>query len=587
MHSIMRPVCLLLLLATLASGQKLVLIPERSQEVVDAYTGIKVSVTIRPFLIAPTEITQKEYTLIMGRNPSFYRGDDRPVETVSWWDAIRYCNRRSAKEGLQLVYDVNTGRANRNRNGYRLPTEAEWTAAFGGQKTGAQLGDAGTKDTDKLLELVRRGTAKVGSHPPNRLGLYDMLGNVWEWCSNYFDPAENVTSSDDPEGPARGVARVIHGGSFATAPAGWSKGFRSSLEPATRSRYTGFRVCRSATAKVAGVSKANDAQWFAPYNQPPSEFANATGGLSPLAVGANADEWRREAARLRKKWLALLGAPAVPPPAPAMRVVETFHEPAYTGTLGFLQVEQDFAEKIFLMRPPNSGNRPLPVVIVPFYDVDAAAGANLGGRRWTPPGVRSYAYLAVQRGYMAVAIRWFGESYGESYSEAVANLRLRHPTCTGMGKWLWDAQRLVDYLYSRADVDRSRIGIMGHSLGGKLALYAAAMESRITVAVASEPGIGFSHSNYDDFWYLGDALKRAPAGTDQHELLALVAPRPFLLIGGDSADGERSWHYINAARPVYELLAAPHRIGYLNHHSGHSPTPDAVRQALDWLQHFF
>jgi pimeloyl-ACP methyl ester carboxylesterase len=270
-----------------------------------------------------------------------------------------------------------------------------------------------------------------------------------------------------------------------------------------------------------------------------------------------------------------------------MRVIENIYESAYTGTLGYLQVEPEFAEKIYVMRPPHAGTRLLPVVIVPFYDVDAPAGANLGGRRYSPPGVRSFAYLAVQQGYMAVAIRWFGESYGESYYEAVANLRLRHPACTGMGKWVWDAQRLVDYLCSRADVDRKRIGIIGHSLGGKMALYAAAMDSRIHVAVASEPGIGFSHSNYDDFWYLGEALKNAPAGTDQHELLALMAPRPFLLIGGDSADGDKSWHYINAARPVYELLAAPRGIGYVNHRSGHSPTPDAVRLAMDWLRRSF
>ena len=587
MKLLIRNLCLALLPAALASGQKLVPIPANAREVVDAFTGIKVHVATSEFMMATAEVTQKEYMLIMGSNPSHYRGDERPVENVSWWDAIRYCNRRSVKEGLQPVYDVATGRCDRSRSGYRLPFEAEWSAASGGQKTDGQLGDSGTKDTAKLLERVSRGTAKVGSYPPNRFGLYDVLGNVWEWCNDYFDPAQNVTAREDPEGPRRGAERVIRGGSFATPPAGWSKGFRSSMDPATRSRYTGFRVCRNAAAKVASAAGADDPKWFAPYNLPPPEFATTTGVLNPLKPGANSDEWKREADRLRKKWFAMLGAPALTPRVPAIRVIETIRESTYTGTLGYLQVEPDFAEKIYIMRPPNSGTRRLPVVIVPYYDVDVPAGANLGGRTYTPPGVRSFAYLAVQRGYMAVAIRWFGESYGESYSEAVANLKLRHPSSTGMGKWLWDAQRLVDYLYSRQDVDRARIGIIGHSLGGKMALYAAALETRIGVAVASEPGIGFSHSNYDDFWYLGDAIKMAPAGTDQHELLALMAPRPFLLIGGDSADGDKSWHYINAARPVYDLLSAPRRLGYLNHRSGHSPTPDAVRLAMDWLRHFF
>ncbi len=576
----------ILFLAAPASGQKLVPIPASEREVVDGFTGIKVRVATHEFMMAPFEVTQKEYTLITGKNPSFYRGDDRPVENVSWWDAIRYCNRRSAKEGLQPAYDVTSGRCNRSRNGYRLPSEDEWSAAFDGQKQDAQLGDTGTKDTAKLLERVGRGTAKVGLYSSNRFGLYDMLGNVWEWCNDYFDPARNVTAAEDPEGPARGVERAIRGGSFATPPAGWSKGFRSSMDPAARSRYTGFRVCRTAPPKAVLAGNTDDPLWFTPYNLPPPAFAGGTGGLSPLAVGANSDDWKREADRLRKKWMAILGAPALTPHVPAMRPIEILHEPAYTGTMGYLQVEPEFAEKIYVMRPPNAGTRRLPVVIVPYYDVDTPAGANLGGRIYSPPGVRSFAYLAVQRGYMAVAIRWFGESYGESYSEAVANLKLRHPAATGMGKWLWDAQRLVDYLYSRQDVDRGRIGIIGHSLGGKMALYAAALESRIGVAVASEPGIGFSHSNYDDFWYLGDAIKKAPAGTDQHELLALMAPRPFLLIGGDSADGDKSWYYINAARPVYDMLFAPRRLGYLNHRSGHSPTPDAVRLGMDWLQHF-
>ncbi len=560
------------------------MVPARAADVVDGFTGIPIRVSTHEFLIAPTEVTQREYAAITGNNPSLYKGDDRPVENVSWWDAIRYCNRRSVKEGLQPVYDLATGRADRSRNGYRLPTEAEWNAAYSGQKQSGRLSDAGTKDTAKLMQRIQQGTANVRTYSPNSLGIYDMLGNVWEWCNDLFDPSGNVSSNNDPQGPARGLDRVIRGGSFATPASGWSKGLRSSMQSSTRSRYTGFRVSRSVAQKQAVT---NDAQWFTPYNQTPPAFANSTGGLQPIAVGANAVAWKQESGKLRLKWEAMLGAPGIAPPAPKLRVVETIREANHDGTLGYLQVEQDFAEKIYIMRPPEAGTRKLPVVIVPYYDVDTPAGASLGGRNYTPPGVRSFAYLAVQRGYMAIAIRWFGESYGESYTEAVANLMLRHPKTTGMGKWVWDAHRLVDYLYSRADVDHARIAIIGHSLGGKMALYAAAMESRIGVSVASEPGIGFSHSNYEDFWYLGEALQRAPAGTDQHELLALLAPRPFLLIGGDSADSDKSWHYINAARPVYDLLSAPRNIGYLNHRSGHSPTPDATRLAMDWIEHFF
>jgi hypothetical protein len=119
-----------------------------------------------------------------------------------------------------------------------------------------------------------------------------------------------------------------------------------------------------------------------------------------------------------------------------------------------------------------------------------------------------------------------------------------------------------------------------------MALYAAAFDSRIAVTVSSEPGIGFSHSNYDDYWYFGKRLAGAPPGTDQHELLGLIAPRPFLLIGGDKFDGADSWHYINAARQVYRLYGEPNAIGFLDHHQGHSPTPEAAFQAMEWLRHY-
>jgi pimeloyl-ACP methyl ester carboxylesterase len=200
--------------------------------------------------------------------------------------------------------------------------------------------------------------------------------------------------------------------------------------------------------------------------------------------------------------------------------------------------------------------------------------------------VNAFAYTAAQHGYIAVAVRWFGESYGASYSEAVANLALRHPGSTGLGKWVADVRRVVDFIQTLPDADASRIGIMGHSLGGKMALYAAAFEPRIRATVSSELGVGFKFSNYEDYWYLGEKLAKAPAGMDQHELIGLIAPRPFLLIGGDEYDKKESWYYINAARAAYELSGSGKNVGYFNHHTGHTPTPEAVSVAFDWLDHF-
>jgi pimeloyl-ACP methyl ester carboxylesterase len=592
--------CWLFAIATLLvpglGARDLVRIPAHTSTVSDERTGIPVTIRIDEFLISPTEITGAEYRAVMGSDPSVYSGGNLPVENVSWWDAIRYCNARSVREGLEPVYELPSGRCNRRRNGYRLPTEAEWLLASGDDAKSeparnAVLGVRDTKDLPALMEIVKRGPSPVASREPNQWGLYDMAGNVWEWCEDWFDSVISYSLAHNPEGPSRGIARVVRGGSFASSISGWTKGYRTSMEPERRSRYTGFRVCRTATGAASRPPLEPEAKWLQAYNNRPAGLANGASALSPLLrAGKDATvslaQWREQAEALRTKWGGLLGTCPAQIPRPAFRPIEVVHEPGYTGTLGSLQMEPDSSEDVFVMVPNRPSHLPRPVVIVPFYDVDASAGKNMGGRRFTPPGVRSFALDAVQQGWIAIAVRWFGESYGESYTEAVANLALRHPGCSGLGKWVADSHQVINYLVNRPDVDPARIAIMGHSLGGKMALYAAAFDERIRVTVASEPGIGFNQSNYDDFWYFGKDFLKAASGTDQHELLALIAPRAFLLIGGDHYDGNNSWSYIDAAREVYRVYGASQRIGYLNHHTGHSPTPEAVWRSMTWIQRF-
>lgn len=511
--------------------------------------------------LAPLETTQAEYQTITGAGPSQYRGPKRPVENVSWWDAIRYCNLRSEREGLQPAYDLTTGRCDRTRNGYRLPSDAEWeAAAAGADPKQSNLGIARTKDPAEVAALVRdKGTRDAGQSAPSATGHFDMLGNVWEWT-------DDATHSN-------GIARIIRGGSFVSTVSQWARGYRSSMDPGHRSRYLGFRVCRTEPESPAPSLD------FTIFNQPPPGFETSTGTLTSLLP--------LNKPGLLAKWRSIVGAPSLQPHPPTVRHIDTFTEPHGVAQLLYLQTEPDSWEKILIVRPKQPVRVPTPVVIVPYYDVDTPAARHLGGRNVTSGMVRAYAQLAAERGFIAVAIRWFGESYGERYDEAVANLALRHPDTTGLGKWVWDAQRLVDYLYTLPDVDRQRIGIIGHSLGAKMALYAAALDDRIGPVVFSEGGIGFSMSNYDDYWYLSaKKLQSLPAGTDQHELLALIAPRPFLLIGGDEYDGPKSWHYINAAKAVYQSQGAPRNIGYFNHHTGHSPTPEAIEHAMRWLVHF-
>jgi formylglycine-generating enzyme required for sulfatase activity len=174
---------------------KLVEVPGASFEIVDELTKVPVTVTLGKFLMSPTEVTQLEYEAIIGENPSFHSGANLPVENVTWWDAIRYCNLRSYKENLDPCYNLETGFCDMRKNGYRLPSDTEWTHACQNTSkspvgnTDANLGNSDTTHVGLLIdELNRSGTKPVGSYPANRYGLYDMFGNVWEWCTDYFNP---------------------------------------------------------------------------------------------------------------------------------------------------------------------------------------------------------------------------------------------------------------------------------------------------------------------------------------------------------------------------------------------------------------
>ncbi len=386
------------------TGRDIARIPAQFYDAVDQHTGIKVHLRVDPFLISPTEVTGQEFESVMGFNPSQYRGANLPVENVSWWDAIRYCNLRSVREHLHPAYDLSTGRCDRSQDGYRLPTEAEWeVAANENAKAGvsniATLGSSDTKDISALMQLVARGPSNVATHQANRWGLYDMLGNVWEWCQDFFDPVISFPDANNPHGPAAGIARVIRGGSFASSTSSWSKGYRSSLAPETRSRFTGFRVARTVTPVCTSRCEPKQPEWGAVYQEAPAVLATSIGDLKPLVSSSTTrEQWRDSAAQLKQKWGDLLGRCPAALASPAVKVLRTVREGHYTGTLAALEVEPHVWEDIFIMRPNEPAIHPRPAVIVPFYDVDPAAGQDLGGRRFTPPGVSSFALLAVQGG---------------------------------------------------------------------------------------------------------------------------------------------------------------------------------------------
>jgi formylglycine-generating enzyme required for sulfatase activity len=175
-------------------------------------------VRLNAFYMDVTEVTQASFQAMMGRNPAKFTAPDKPVERISWHAAIQYCNMRSRRDGLQPCYDLKTMLCNFAADGYRLPTEAEWEyACRAGTTTRWSFGgDANQlKDHAWYKPNAAKKTHPVKTKRPNPWGLYDMHGNVAEWCQDFY--AEGYGEGDsvqDPRGPAAGEDRVLRGGSW-------------------------------------------------------------------------------------------------------------------------------------------------------------------------------------------------------------------------------------------------------------------------------------------------------------------------------------------------------------------------------------
>ena len=166
----------------------------------------------KSFYLGKYEVTQKEWVEVMGSTPSNWKEDNLPVERVSWNEVIDYCNKRSVKEGLTPAYTVNGSSVtwNKNASGYRLPTEAEWewAARGGGKSSGYEYaGSSNAGDAGWYGDNSGSKTHPVGTKKANELGIYDMSGNVWEWCWDWYG-SYSSGSQTDPTGAYSGSNRV-------------------------------------------------------------------------------------------------------------------------------------------------------------------------------------------------------------------------------------------------------------------------------------------------------------------------------------------------------------------------------------------
>ena len=236
-------------------------------------------VTVLDFLMSATEVSQQEYESVMGHNPSERKGSNLPVENVTWYDAIAYCNVLSQREGLTPCYNIigTTVTWRLDANGYRLPTEAEWEyAARGGKQTPFSFGDY-VHDSDAncynaygynndasghWVNDYLQHTVAVTEYPANAYGLYNMHGNVAEWTWDWY--AEyNASTADLQSAVEEGRYKVVRGGGWNDFPKHIRSAYRSAFPADVPLYATGFRVVRSAASasgerKSVSVAKANN-----------------------------------------------------------------------------------------------------------------------------------------------------------------------------------------------------------------------------------------------------------------------------------------------------------------------------------------
>jgi len=216
-------------------------------------------VTVSAFYIDTNLVTQKQYEKLMGDNPSRWKANTNPVEQMRWSDGVRYCNARSESEGLQACYDLDTWKCNFAANGYRLPTEAEWEyACRAGTTTAYFFGD----DASKLkayawFEDNSGGKPRpVGRKPANPWGLYDMHGNLWEWCNDFYKVDYYQESpKENPRGPETGETKVLRGGAWKFSAESCSSAYRYNENPGYADvcfgyDIYGFRCVKNAAGPV-------------------------------------------------------------------------------------------------------------------------------------------------------------------------------------------------------------------------------------------------------------------------------------------------------------------------------------------------
>lgn len=342
---------------------------------------------------------------------------------------------------------------------------------------------------------------------------------------------------------------------------------------------------------------------LAPWFSPPAEFAGDFGSYrSPLRFEdggevRSPEDWARRRAEILEKWTRLLGEWPTLITEPVVETLESVKLENFTRhRVRFLWTPQERTEA-YLFVPERAAESPRPAVLTVYYEPETAAGM---GREQ-----RDFAYQLAKRGFVTLSIGTAATTAAKEYSHYWPSIE--NATVQPLSMLGYLAANAWHVLASLPEVDPERIGVTGHSYGGKWSMFASCLFDRFACAAWSDPGIVFDTRpsvNYWEPWYLGYHPKpwrergvpteTNPArglypklleqGLDLHDLHALMAPRPFLVSGG-SEDPPRRWQALNHSVAVNRLLGFGNRVA-MHNRPEHAPNPESNEILYRFFEHF-
>ena len=476
------------------------------------------------------EVTQGQWEKVMDCNPSFFTNPDRralrPVESVSYDASLQFLKRLSDKTGIRFV----------------LPTMDEWEFACRAGTTGRFYADAPLKTLARFYDNGGRGatkdsapdhgTAVVGSYRPNAWGLYDMLGNVHEWCLG---------------DPKCGTRKWTRGGAWALPEKKCTVAFEYFPDRTSDAPTSGLRVF-SHGEKMPSAAKTPRELW-ARFMDPPADYAFT----------------------------------------PEVKLLRKFDWPECDGELYLQKNGPSTYQRILFTFPKNMKGK-APGLVVPYYTPEGMIARDFETGK-DIPGQLCVAMMrmAAERGWAAAS----GDTFQENYLPELGIKDFRRwriiaeefnrdwPTWNCMGKKVFDIRIMTDLFAADSRVDTNRLAIIGHSLGGQSSYYCGFLDERFAVVAASDFGTRFDQTFWESPWYWGDKLREArDLGLDNLDLVRFGKGKPLCIMSGKIDDSTSGIEVL--ATGVYD--GHEDDFLFLNHQTGHRPPPDVLKSAFDFIE---